>query len=642
MLLSTVGPTWKGLARPLAYVAVAIVAAVFLLSLTSFNVAAHDRASASGDGGAARHATRTPEEAATKRAVIVVGPVGSQTADFIKDATEIADVLRTAGMNVTLIVPPNSTWKAVTQAANGADFFAYLGHGNGWPSPYPPFQEDSKDGLGLDPDTGADTYAVKYYGANKMRDKIRLAPNSIVLLHRLCYSAGNAEPGMPLPNQDVAFQRVDNYASGFLSIGARVVFALAWQPGADLARALLTNHGSMDNFFEWTDKPDSDSQYQPWHGWIGWKPDLYLDSVRTPGAVVHMDPHPTLGYLRDVTGDLSFTFDQWWGSTVGTGGGGNGGGNGGGGDGDTTPPTISDFTAEPESGTQPAEGQLPVFTPNGDGVDDTLTLTWTLSEAATVKYVVSDSSGNTVRTFTAQAAKGAGTNSWNGLDRDGNRVADGRYVVKATPTDGAGNVGDSVTTKVVLLTTMRVATAAPSVFDPNGHGSTNTQTQTVTLDHAATVDWVIRDDNGATVRTVMNNEKHAAGDLTFTWDGRSDTAQPVPNGIYWIVTSAKTARGTETTQSRITVGPFKVDVAVGSGGTVTVKLVAADAQGQPPSVKLRQSGVGKAYVHLHGSTDTHFKGKTSFGVTSGTLKVIVKGTDSNGNSEQQTFMVTLH
>ena len=43
MLLSTVGPTWKGLARPLAYVAVAIVAAIFLLSLTSFNVSAHGR-----------------------------------------------------------------------------------------------------------------------------------------------------------------------------------------------------------------------------------------------------------------------------------------------------------------------------------------------------------------------------------------------------------------------------------------------------------------------------------------------------------------------------------------------------------------------------------------------------------------------
>ncbi len=593
MLLSTVGPTWKGLARPMAYVAAAIMAALFLLSLTSFNVSAAGRTFAAGVRAAATRAPRTPEQAATKRAVIVVGPVGSETADFIKDATQIAKVLSDAGMNVTLIVPPNSTWKAVTKAANGADFFAYLGHGNGWPSPYPPFQEDSKDGLGLDPDTTSDTYAVQYYGANKMREKIHLAPNSIVLLHRLCYSAGNAEPGMPLPNQDVAFQRVDNYASGFLSIGARVVFALAWQPGADLARALLTNHGSMDSFFEWTDKPDSDSQYQPWHGWIGWKPDLYLDSVRTPGAIVHLDPHPTLGYLRAVTGDLNFTFDQWWGGT------GNGGGGGGGGD--TTPPTISDFTAEPDSGTQPAEGQLPVFTPNGDGVDDTLTLTRTLSEAAMIKYTVTDATGNVVRTFTVQAEEGTGTDTWDGQDGDGNGVTDGRYTVKATPTDAAGNVGDSVSTKALLLTTMRVAVATPAVFDPNGNGPSETQTQTVTLDHAATVDWIIRNDSGTTVRTVMDGERHDAGDLTFSWDGRDDSGQPLPNGVYWIVTSAKTGRGTETQQVAVSVGPFKVDVFGSATGKVIVKLVAADAQAQAPTVTLKSSGVGKAYVTLHGS-----------------------------------------
>src|SRR4051812_48085753 len=87
MLLSTVGPTWKGFARPLAYVAVAIVAAIFLLSLTSFTVSAHGRTSAARSGGGAHRGSHTPEEAATKRAVIVVGPVGSETNDFIRDAT---------------------------------------------------------------------------------------------------------------------------------------------------------------------------------------------------------------------------------------------------------------------------------------------------------------------------------------------------------------------------------------------------------------------------------------------------------------------------------------------------------------------------------------------------------------------------
>ena len=49
---------------------------------------------------------------------------------------------------------PNATWPAVKAAAQGASVFVYLGHGNGWPSIYPPFQTVTKDGLGLDPRVG--------------------------------------------------------------------------------------------------------------------------------------------------------------------------------------------------------------------------------------------------------------------------------------------------------------------------------------------------------------------------------------------------------------------------------------------------------------------------------------------------------
>jgi len=32
------------------------------------------------------------------------------------------------------------------------------------------------------------------------------------------------------------------------------------------------------------------------HGWVGWKPNIYLPSVRTPGATVHLDPDVYSGY----------------------------------------------------------------------------------------------------------------------------------------------------------------------------------------------------------------------------------------------------------------------------------------------------------------------------------------------------------
>ena len=52
----------------------------------------------------------------------------------------------------------NATWAKVKAAAQGASVFVYLGHGNGWPSIYPPFQTLTKDGLGLDPSGGGDGY----------------------------------------------------------------------------------------------------------------------------------------------------------------------------------------------------------------------------------------------------------------------------------------------------------------------------------------------------------------------------------------------------------------------------------------------------------------------------------------------------
>ena len=38
-----------------------------------------------------------------------------------------------------------------------------------------------------------------------------------------------------------------------------------------------------------------DGSYKPYFGWIGWKPNLYFDSERTPGAVQHLDPDPVGG-----------------------------------------------------------------------------------------------------------------------------------------------------------------------------------------------------------------------------------------------------------------------------------------------------------------------------------------------------------
>ena len=57
---------------------------------------------------------------------------------------------RSYGATVYEIYAPHATWARVRSLSQGANLFIYLGHGNGYPSPYGAFNKYSKDGLGLD------------------------------------------------------------------------------------------------------------------------------------------------------------------------------------------------------------------------------------------------------------------------------------------------------------------------------------------------------------------------------------------------------------------------------------------------------------------------------------------------------------
>ena len=72
----------------------------------------------------------------------------------LTDAELLAQAAESYGMDVHRIFFPNATWDEVVATRPDADLFVYMGHGNGWPSPYGPFQEDTKDGIGVGPYAG--------------------------------------------------------------------------------------------------------------------------------------------------------------------------------------------------------------------------------------------------------------------------------------------------------------------------------------------------------------------------------------------------------------------------------------------------------------------------------------------------------
>jgi hypothetical protein len=235
--------------------------------------------------------------ASSVKVVIVVGPTGTGTAHNIADAKQLAAQARGYGATVIEIYSPNATWSKVEAAAKGANILIDMGHGNGWPSPYSPFQETTKDGLGLNASANHGNLNVKYYGATYITKYIRFAPNAVVILRGLCYSAGNSEPGNPIPTVNQGERRIDNFSAGFIKSGAKAVFAEPYGDASYILSALFTGSSTARQIFETGGSGG------------GWGPadtmkNYFTASVRTKGAKIIFNRDSTGHFRRSVAGSL--------------------------------------------------------------------------------------------------------------------------------------------------------------------------------------------------------------------------------------------------------------------------------------------------------------------------------------------------
>ncbi|MGZ3586176.1 MAG: cell wall-binding repeat-containing protein [Candidatus Limnocylindrales bacterium] len=241
--------------------------------------------------------------AASLKAVLIVG---ADSSGYKSDADGVAATFVARGVSVTKLYTPGATWPNVKAAMQGANFVVYMGHGNGYPNPYPPgyLMPDRVDGFVLDKSgaSGCASSSWTYCGESPIGSQVALAPNAIVLLEHLCYASGDSEPGNGQPSLSVAMQRVDNYATGFLRAGAAAVFAFGMQ-----------NVGSVVNTI--FDQPDLTMDEVFTSLGDGGGDQVIFGSSRTPGTGAHMDPRnsPTSEgqtYYRSVAGHLEVTGTQ--------------------------------------------------------------------------------------------------------------------------------------------------------------------------------------------------------------------------------------------------------------------------------------------------------------------------------------------
>jgi flagellar hook assembly protein FlgD len=317
------------------------------------------------------------------------------------------------------------------------------------------------------------------------------------------------------------------------------------------------------------------------------------------------------------------------------------------GPGNGSAPTLNSFNAQSTTQTFGLT-ETAFFTPNGDGVTDTMSLKFTVDKEAFVDMVVRNGNGDVVRNLTGWSPGGTGSTNWDGKNSSGQYVADGEFSVTATPRNRAGAEGNTRTTDVNVFTTMKSPSVAPAHFYASDGDSLATKSDLkVTLQSPAKFWWKIADKDGNVVRTFANGADTGAGQQTATWDGKDNKGNYVADGTYYSVATTETSAGTYYHSLPIDMKAFRLTTAAAMpfkrGTKVKFMVYTAEPLSARPKVKVWWPGMDlKTY-----STSKVAAGQYSVGITmpagaqAGQVKFRVQGTDSGARFQYTDYFLQL-
>ena len=188
---------------------------------------------------------------------------------------------------------------------------------------------------------------------------------------------------------------------------------------------------------------------------------------------------------------------------------------------DTIPPAISGSTVSPS-----------VFSPNGDGRQDTTTMTVSVTGLIrygwTVEPFVDGSAGPPVVQGSADGESVAYT--WDGRAPDGTPAPDGTYRITVWAADASDN--RSMVQQLVTIDTaapVLTATTTPASISPDGDRRFDVTALGLTSSEPVSGRARVMDANGVAVRTWTFS---TATTGSWTWDGKDATGKTVRDGTY--------------------------------------------------------------------------------------------------------------
>ncbi|HET9757663.1 MAG TPA: FlgD immunoglobulin-like domain containing protein [Candidatus Limnocylindrales bacterium] len=253
-----------------------------------------------------------------------------------------------------------------------------------------------------------------------------------------------------------------------------------------------------------------------------------------------------------------------------------------------------DTTAPELQTTAPAEDSLTWFSPNGDSYRDVAALTASTSEGGSVLVHVRDEGGTVVRYFSVPAGAGSVVVAWDGKGNDGRVVADGRYDVRLTPRDAAGNTGVGVTRSFGVAALLGFLATSKTLFYPQDLDNLATGTRlSFTLIRPANVTWTIRDAAGAVVATLADGEAMAAGAVGRTFYGKRLDGSMPPTGRYMSYVNATDGTISWSQVVAFEMSAFSVRPSTTSatrGRSITITAVSAETLSSTPRLYITQPG----------------------------------------------------